>query len=172
MPKWKAKQTTGRTPARPETTTTTHSALTKARTGVEDHWTGSELPGYPKGISPTLLLQYEERWVRGEQYPAWSEIMGKILLACAIYRSHNPILLSWRTGFPTAVTSTLVECLLSEEEWLDEENYPRLVRDVRCIQDDDLVDRTVVEVLEVLSAASLRRFAAVWEQMMDRPVEQ
>ena len=136
---------------------------------LEDHWTGLPLPGFPRDVSPTLLLEYEERWVREEQAPSWSEIMGKLALTCAIYRTHNPMLLSWRTGYPLAVTRTFVECVLSIDGWLDPENYPQLVQDVRTLRDDDEVDRTATEALGVLDASVLVRFAAAWEQAMGLP---
>ena len=93
--------------------------------------------------------------------------MGKVALACAIYRTHNPVLLSWRTGHPLRVAGTFADCVLSTDVWLDAENYPQLVQDVRTIRDNDEVDRTVTIALDVLDPSRLRRFAEVWEQAMD-----
>lgn len=167
MPKHYANLTTGRADARSAMTTTLNS-FPAARVHPEDRWSSLGLPGFPKGVSPTLLLQYEERWVQEEQTPAWAEAMGKIALACAIYRTHHPVLLSWRTGYPFPVIETFLDCLLAEQDWLATENYPRLVLAVRSGREDDWVDKVLAEALEVFGAPSLRRFAAAWERCMER----
>lgn len=67
-------------------------------------------------------------------------------------------------GYPLPVIETFLDCLLVEEDWLSPENYPRLIRAVRGGQEDDRVDKVLAEVL---SAPSLCRFIATWEQCME-----
>lgn len=97
MPEQYRNTTSGRTDVR-STMTTTFNPSAAANVHAEDDWSNFGLPAFPEGVSPTLLLDYEERWVQEAQVPAWSEAMGKIALACAIYRTHNPVLLCWRTA--------------------------------------------------------------------------
>ena len=131
MSEYHGNPTSERAGARSTTTTTIeHSAAADLAPKIAG--SGSVCP-VPEGVSPTLLLQYQERWVQEEQVPCWSEAMGKIALACAIYRTHSPALLSWRTGYRLPATKTFIDCLSDEEDWPAPENSPRSpLRDMRA----------------------------------------
>ena len=111
-------------------------------------WPEATLPRYPRDVSPTLLLEFEEQWLRGRFSAGDVERQLKVMLVCAIYRSHDPLLIQWRTGLPAAFVDSVLAALSVDVGWPGADGYERLAADLRRFSLDDVrADQTLGEVL-------------------------
>lgn len=149
-------------PEHAKTSTQTQQVPLPARDSIlypqpaELTWPDRSLPRYPDDISPTVLLEFEERWLRDREPADEVEHQLKIMLVCGIYRSHDPLILQWRTGLPKTFVDAVLTVLTADPGWLAPGGYQRLVADLRRFKlDDDRVDRTLGEILLDLAAATV-----------------